>query len=132
MQLRFDEMNQSQPIREVAYEQLKHAIITGQIPAGSRIVETAYAEQLHISRTPLREALQKLEQDSLVEYVPHHGVVVKAFTISDIEEIFIIRNSMMMLLLPSIVENAAGEDIARLREILKVMDDALEINFLDL
>ena len=39
------------PIRDIAYEQLKHAIITGEIPAGSRIVETAYAEKLHISRS---------------------------------------------------------------------------------
>ncbi len=126
MEVHFNEMTQSRPIREIAYEQLKHAIITGQISAGSRIVETAYAEQLHISRTPLREALQKLEHDGLVEYIPHHGVIVKAFTISDIEEIFIIRNSMMMLLLPSIVKNAKPEKIAELEEILKVMDKALE------
>ncbi len=66
MEVHFSEMSQSRPIREIAYEQLKHAIITGQISAGSRIVETAYSEQLHISRTPLREALQKLEHDGLV------------------------------------------------------------------
>ncbi len=126
MELQFSSMPQSRPIREVAYEQLKHAIITGELPAGSRIVETAFAEQLHISRTPLREALQKLENDGLVEYIPHHGVSVKAFTISDIEEIFIIRNSMMMLLLPSIVQNATEKDIAELDGILSVMDKALE------
>ena len=125
METRFDEMNPSQPIREVAYEQLKHAIITGQITAGTRIVETAYADKLHISRTPLREALHKLEQDGLVEYIPHHGVLVKAFTISDIEEIFIIRNAMMMLLLPSVVKNVTAERIQALRECLKVMDAAL-------
>ena len=61
--LPFESPMESRPIRDVAYEQLKHAIITGQIPAGSRIVETVYAEQLHISRTPLREALRKLERD---------------------------------------------------------------------
>ena len=126
METRFDEMVQSQPIREVAYEQLKHAIITGQITAGTRIVETAYADKLHISRTPLREALQKLEQDGLVEYIPHHGVIVKAFTIGDIEEIFIIRNAMMMLLLPSVVQNVTSDHIRNLKECLAVMDKALE------
>lgn len=122
----FAQVTENRPIREIAYEQLKHAIITGQIPAGSRIVETAYADKLHISRTPLREALQKLERDGLVEYVLHRGVIVRAFTISDIEEIFAIRNAMMMLLLPSVVENATEEDIERLRAIVKEMDKAVE------
>ena len=118
--------NESRPIRDIAYEQLKHAIISGDIPAGSRIVETAYAEKLHISRTPLREALRKLERDGLVEYVLHRGVVVRAFTIHDIDEIFTIRNAMMMLILPSIVENATPEDIEKLKSILAEMDIAQE------
>ena len=63
----------------MAYETLKNAIVTGEIPAGSRIVETEYAERMHISRTPLREALRKLERDGLVEYVVRRGVVVRAF-----------------------------------------------------
>ena len=58
----FQPMMESRPIREIAYEVLKHAIITGEIPAGERIVETEYADRLHISRTPLREALRKLER----------------------------------------------------------------------
>ncbi len=127
MQEPFSDLTQNQPIREVAYEQLKHAIITGQIEAGSRIVETVYAEYLHISRTPLREALQKLEIDGLVEYKPHRGVIVKAFTLSDIEEIYIIRNAMMMHLLPSVVEKVTEKDIEQLRGILAQMDEAMVI-----
>lgn len=122
----FDPSLENRPIRDIAYETLKHAIITGQIPAGSRIVETLYAEQLHISRTPLREALRKLERDGLVEYVLHRGVVVRAFTIQDIDEIFTIRNAMMMLILPSIVENVRDEDIEKMEDILKEMDVAQE------
>jgi len=122
----FDPAIESRPIRDIAYEQLKHAIITGQIPAGSRIVETVYADQLHISRTPLREALRKLERDGLVEYVLHRGVVVRAFTIDDIDEIFTIRNAMMMLILPSVVQNVTDEKITELREILKQMDAEYE------
>lgn len=118
----FDLTMESRPIRDIAYEQLKHAIITGQIPAGSRIVETVYADQLHISRTPLREALRKLERDGLVEYVLHRGVVVRAFTIDDIDEIFTIRNVMMMLILPSVVQNVSEEKIQALRNILQQMD----------
>ena len=59
MSLTFQPMMESRPIREIAYEVLKKAIITGEIPAGERIVETDYADRLHISRTPLREALRK-------------------------------------------------------------------------
>ena len=67
----FDATMESRPIRDIAYEQLKHAIITGEIPAGSRIVETVYAEQLHISRTPLREALRNSFLLAVVQIGPN-------------------------------------------------------------
>ena len=121
----FQPMMESRPIREIAYEVLKHAIITGEIPAGERIVETDYAERLHISRTPLREALRKLERDGLVEYVLRRGVVVRAFTIADVEEIYTIRNALEMLTLPAIVKNATEEDIAALKEHLREMDEVM-------
>ncbi len=113
---------ESKPIREIAYETLKHAIITGDIPAGSRIVETEYADRMHISRTPLREALRKLERDGLVEYILRRGVIVRAFTINDVEEIYTIRNALEMLTLPAIIEKATPEDIADLRDRLEEMD----------
>ena len=119
---------ESKPIREIAYETLKHAIITGELPAGSRIVETEYAERMHISRTPLREALRKLERDGLVEYMLRRGVVVRAFTIADVEEIYTIRNALEMLTLPAIIQNATAEDIQRLRGILDEMDPLNERN----
>ena len=121
----FQPMMESRPIREIAYEVLKHAIITGQIPAGERIVETDYADRLHISRTPLREALRKLERDGLVEYVLRRGVVVRAFTMEDVEEIYTIRNSLEMLTLPAIIEKATEEDIQGLKERLRAMDEVL-------
>ena len=117
---------ESKPIREIAYETLKHAIITGDLPAGSRIVETDYAERMHISRTPLREALRKLERDGLVEYMLRRGVIVRAFTIADVEEIYTIRNCLEMLTLPAIIQKATAEDIARLRGILNEMDPLTE------
>lgn len=123
--LQFQPMMESRPIREIAYEVLKHAIITGEIPAGERIVETDYADRLHISRTPLREALRKLERDGLVEYVLRRGVVVRAFTIADVEEIYTIRNALEMLTLPAIVEKATKEDLDELKGFLAEMDKAM-------
>ena len=117
---------QNKPIRESTYETLKHAIILGEIPAGSRLIETAYAESMHISRTPLREAFRKLELDGLVEYVARRGVVVSAFTIEDIEEIYTIRNALMMLIVPSIIANITEEKLQKLDQILDRMDVAQE------
>ncbi len=117
-----NDLFENKPVRDIAYETLKHQIITGELEPGARIVETSYANQMHISRTPLREALRKLERDGLVEYQLRKGVVVRAFTFQDIDEIFMIRNSMMILLLPSIVENATAEDIQKLQGILSDMD----------
>ena len=122
MSLIFQPMTESRPIREIAYDVLKKAIITGEIPAGERIVETEYADRLHISRTPLREALRKLERDGLVEYIMRRGVVVHAFTTEDVDQIYTIRNSLEMLTLPYIIENATAEDIADLRAKLAAMD----------
>ncbi len=126
MSFTFQPMVESRPIREIAYDVLKKAIITGEIPAGERIVETEYADRLHISRTPLREALRKLERDGLVEYVMRRGVIVHAFTSEDVDQIYTIRNSLEMLTLPYIIENATAEDIAALREKLSRMDKLME------
>ncbi len=124
--MRFTPTVESKPIREIAYETLKHAIITGEIPAGARIVETEYADKLHISRTPLREALRKLERDGLVEYVLRRGVVVRAFTLADVEEIYTIRNALEMITLPAIIQNATPDDVLALREKLAQMDALVE------
>ncbi|MBN1777858.1 MAG: GntR family transcriptional regulator [Clostridiales bacterium] len=120
--MRYSSSGVNKPIREIAYETLKHAIITGEISAGIRIVETEYANKLHISRTPLREALRKLERDGLVEYVIRRGVVVRAFTIEDVEEIYTIRNVLEMITLPAIIRNATPRDIKSMRDKLQEMD----------
>ncbi len=116
----------NKPIRETTYETLKQAIIMGEIPAGSRLIETVYAESLHISRTPLREAFRKLELDGLVAYEERRGVIVRAFTIEDIEETFIIRDALMMLIIPSIIRNVTADDMEELESILKRMDVSQE------
>ncbi|MDO5022930.1 MAG: GntR family transcriptional regulator [Eubacteriales bacterium] len=117
-----EQTESAKAIRELAYEQLKHTIIMGEIPVGTRIIETHFAKKLHISRTPLREALRRLEQDGLVEYQERKGVRVSAFTIEDIEEVFLIRNALMMLIMPSIIQNVDDEDITALKNILSEMD----------
>ena len=109
-------------VSQRAYEALKHAILLGDIPAGTRLVETYYAKRLNISRTPLREAIRLLELDDLVAFAPTRGAVVTGFTLSDIEETFTIRNALMMLLLPGIVQNCGDRHLAQLRGYLAQMD----------
>ena len=123
---------ESKPIREIAYETLKKAIITGEIPAGTRIVETDYADRMHISRTPLREALRKLERDGLVEYVLRRGVVVRAFTIADVNEIYTIRNSLEMLVLRVLSAEKSGKNSLDIAGLLKIKGSEIQQRYSEL
>ncbi|MFH0825139.1 MAG: GntR family transcriptional regulator [Pseudomonadota bacterium] len=76
---------------EHIFQHLKLAIIRGDIPAGSRVVETKVAETLGVSRTPVREAIHKLEREGLLTKLPHSGFSVTGLTREDIEECFGIR-----------------------------------------
>lgn len=112
------------PIRDIVYEQLRKAILDGNIKPGERIVENDYAEMLNISRTPVREALRKLEIEGFVEYIPRKGVVVKGFSLKDIIEIFEIRKSLECLAIRCVVENITDDDIEKLKEIVRNMEQA--------
>lgn len=105
-------------IRDVMYEILKDAIISGDILPGEHIVESAYAKRYNISRTPIREALRKLEQDGLVEYRARKGVIVRSLEEEDIREIYVIRQALEDLALQYAVKNVTEEDIQTLYAIL--------------
>ena len=74
------------------YENLKEAIIEGTLVPESRVVETRFAEALGISRTPVREAMHKLEREGLLRQDPKGGFYVVGLTRADIEEAFGIRS----------------------------------------
>ena len=76
---------------EYIFEHLKQAIISGDIPPGSRMVETRIAETMGVSRTPVREAIHKLEREGLLTKQAHSGFSVTGITREDIEECFGIR-----------------------------------------
>ena len=109
----------------MAYETLKNAIVTGEIPAGSRIVETEYAERMHISRTPLREALRRLEADGLVYKIRNRGTYVRSFSSEDIVEICEIRSVFELYSLRRCVERVTDEELIALRdELTSLANDA--------
>lgn len=78
-------------LREVVYDSLKKSILHGKLKAKQRLIEETLANQIGISRTPVREAFHKLERDELVSRLPKGGFAVREFTKGDVEEIFGIR-----------------------------------------
>lgn len=81
-----------QSLGQSVYEKLKIAIVQGDFEPGSRMVESRVAEALGISRTPVREAIHKLEREGLLQQDPKGGFFVKGLTRADIEETFGIRS----------------------------------------
>ncbi len=79
-------------LHEQVFRQLREAILSGQLREGERIIETEIAGKMGISRSPLREALRKLELEGLVTVTPRKGAIVNAFSAEDIEEIYLLRS----------------------------------------
>lgn len=78
-------------IRERVYEVIRNDILNGRIPAGERLIENRLAEEIHTSRTPVREALHLLEREGLLESIPRVGYRVKRLQWDEVEEICEIR-----------------------------------------
>jgi DNA-binding GntR family transcriptional regulator len=77
---------------EHVFESLKHSIVRGKISPGEWLVESHIAETLGISRTPVREAIHKLEREGLIERQPRGGFTVLGLERDDIKETFGIRS----------------------------------------
>lgn len=85
------------PIRDKVCSYLKNAILRGELKAGDRLVERSIAEKLNISRTPVREALFRLESQRFVSTVPRKGVVVNEISKDEILEVLLILSSLESL-----------------------------------
>ncbi|EGW40467.1 bacterial regulatory s, gntR family protein [Desulfosporosinus sp. OT] len=93
--IKFDDMGH---IRDSVFSILRNAILDKKLEPGQRLVERNIAEQLGVSRTPVREAIRKLELERLVTHIPRKGVIVSGFTKADIVEILLIRTSLEALI----------------------------------
>ena len=78
-------------IRQKVYDFLRNQILSNHIAAGERLVEGRLAGQINVSRTPIREALHKLEMEGLIESIPRVGYRVKELRWEDVEELCEIR-----------------------------------------
>ena len=87
-------MNEYLPLRDVVFNTLRQAIITGEFAPGERLMEIALANRLGVSRTPVREAIRKLELEGLVVMIPRKGAEVARITEKDLRDVLEVRCSL--------------------------------------
>jgi DNA-binding GntR family transcriptional regulator len=95
----------------MVYESLRDAIINQVLKPGERLMETELAEEMGVSRTPVREAIRKLEQEGYVVMIPRKGAYVAGLSIKDIHEVFEIRGALESLAAGLAAERATQEEI---------------------
>jgi DNA-binding GntR family transcriptional regulator len=78
-------------MKEIAYDAIREAILSGRFPPGQRLVADDLAQEFGTSRMPVREALQRLENAGLVSITPHRGAVVNELSEQEIVEVYHIR-----------------------------------------
>jgi len=106
------------PIREEVYQRIRKAIMNGEYRPGEHLHEEQLATQLGTSRTPVREALRKLEVEKLVIHHPHRGTVVSELSLDEIEELYEIRTLIEAFIAKRAAQNATPEDVVRLKKLL--------------
>jgi len=118
------------PVRETvaaaAYRQLREAILDGRISMGSRINEAELAAQWQVSRTPIRDALRRLEAEGLVEASPGRGMIVPTLSRADVEELYVLRESLEGMAARLAAERATPSVLAHLNTLLKAYGAALK------
>ena len=82
------------PLRELVYEELKKEILTGRIAPGTRMMEVELADEMGVSRTPIREAIRKLEKEGLVTIEPRKGAYASMISTEDMVEILEVRQDL--------------------------------------
>lgn len=91
------QLDNRKPLRELVCNSIRTAIADGTLRPGERLMEIQLAEELGISRTPVREAIRKLELEGIVVMIPRRGTYVSDISIKDVTEIYEIRLSLDML-----------------------------------
>ena len=106
-----------QPLREMVLNVLREAIMFGKLPPGERLMEVQLAEELGVSRTPVREAIRHLELEGFVVMVPRKGAYVASLSAKDITNVFEVRTAMEVLAAGLAAERATPEEVEELRRL---------------
>ncbi|MCL2617058.1 MAG: GntR family transcriptional regulator [Defluviitaleaceae bacterium] len=120
------ELNRMQPIRDIIYQRIRKAILRGDFRPGERLIEEQLSRDLGTSRTPVREALRKLEVEKMVHHHPHKGVVITDVPVEEMEDLYEIRAHVESIIAKYAAQNASVEDIEMLNSFLDKAESATD------
>ena len=112
------------PLREIVFETLRDAIINQVLRPGERLMEIQLAEEMGVSRTPVREAIRKLELEGFVVMVPRRGVYVAGISMKDIHEVFEVRSALEALAASLAAERITEEELEEMER--RLVEEAKE------
>ncbi|MEA4902929.1 GntR family transcriptional regulator [Desulfitobacterium sp.] len=116
------------PLREIVFESLREAIINGVLEPGERLMEIQLADEMGVSRTPVREAIRKLELEGFVVMIPRKGAYVAGVSDKDVTDVFEIRSALEGLAAGLAAERITDEEIEQMeRMILYRSGEAVDI-----
>jgi DNA-binding GntR family transcriptional regulator len=118
----FDQKKENKSLTSLIFDRIREDILNGRYLTGDKLVEIKLADELGVSRTPVREALKQLELDGLVDNIPNRGVVVKGISQDDIDDILTIRLCIEGLVGQWAAERILDEEIKELEEIFDLME----------
>lgn len=113
-------MNEYLPLRDVVFNTLRQAILKGELAPGERLMEIQLAERLGVSRTPIREAIRKLELEGLVLMIPRKGAEVAKISEKGLRDVLEVRRSLEELAIELACQRMSDEEI---EELQKAQDD---------
>lgn len=109
-------MNEYLPLRDVVFNTLRQAILKGELEPGERLMEIQLAERLGVSRTPIREAIRKLELEGLVLMIPRKGAEVAKISEKSLRDVLEVRRSLEELAIELACARMEEEDILNLEQ----------------
>ena len=110
-------------LSEKAYRLIKEKVVTLELPPSAVIDEHVMMQQLGLGRTPIREALQRLDSEGLVNIVPRRGTFVNDISVTDLQKIFELRIVLEGFCARLAAERISTEQIARMEEVLQELDN---------
>ena len=119
------EMDEFLPLRDVVFNTLRKAILTGQLKPGERLMEVHLANRLGVSRTPIREAIRKLELEGLVIMIPRRGAEVARITEKSLRDVLEVRRALDALSVELACDRITQKDINRLLEACTAFERAV-------
>ena len=119
------QMNEFLPLRDVVFNTLRQAILTGELKPGERLMEIHLANKLGVSRTPIREAIRKLELEGLVTMIPRRGAEVAQITEKSMNDVLEVRRALDALCVELACERITEEDLGRLKQACDAFEAAV-------